>query len=67
MGRNYVMENKVVNVLTIIEIALLAARFSTPGIMATKVGLVMSIILVLNSSALIIFGIRELFRRKRNS
>ena len=61
------MENKVVNVLTIIEIALLAARFSTPGITATKAGLVMAIILVLNSIALIIFGIRELFRRTRNS
>ena len=61
------MENKVVNVLTIIEIALLAAQFSMRGLMSTTAGLVMSIILLLNSIALIIFGIRELIRRKRNS
>ena len=61
------MENKVVNVLIVIEVAVLAAQFSMPGVMATKAGLVICIIGVLNGIALIIFGIRELIRRKRNS
>ncbi|MBR2557974.1 MAG: hypothetical protein IKE95_06390 [Methanobrevibacter sp.] len=58
-----VMENKGIKILSAIEFFVLVAHFCMPGLMKTRVGLIINIIGVINGILLIVFGIRELIKR----